>query len=254
MKTCICKLYLNDGIIGTGFFCRINSKDETLTVLITNNHVIDEDIIKRRQTINLTINNDKLEREISFRYKRKFYTNKTYDVTIIEIIEKKDGIYNFLNLDNKINRNNFVFSGRSIYNLHYPQGKYAAISFGEILGEGENIFQFKHSCSTTKGSSGSPILDLETNDVIGIHNFYYISRRKNYNGGIFLKHAIMEFKEGINHINLDYDSRYFINLYKCKCCELQVNVLQMKKNLKRNYSQKIIQKEKLYQGTANQKK
>ena len=41
MKNCICKINNKKGK-GTGFFCKINNE----LVMITNNHVIDEEIIK----------------------------------------------------------------------------------------------------------------------------------------------------------------------------------------------------------------
>jgi len=47
MEKNVCKIYMNNGIKGTGFFCKIpykGSYDSSLSVLITNNHIIDEKI------------------------------------------------------------------------------------------------------------------------------------------------------------------------------------------------------------------
>ena len=52
----ICKIYSDSGN-GTGFFCKIPYPDQfkLLPVLITNNHVLNEEDIKLFKTIKLTI-------------------------------------------------------------------------------------------------------------------------------------------------------------------------------------------------------
>ena len=47
MKNCVCKINNKNGK-GTGFFCSIPSKDRNIKVMITCNHVINEEIIKRK--------------------------------------------------------------------------------------------------------------------------------------------------------------------------------------------------------------
>ena len=73
-----------------------------------------------------------------------------------------------------------------------------------------------HLCRTKEGSSGSPILDLDTNCEIGIHNKSYKNendKKKDFNGGIFLQNAIEEFEKGKNFISLkDENIPYFKNL------------------------------------------
>ena len=46
-----------------------------------------------------------------------------------------------------------------------------------------------HNCTTENGSFGSPILNLQTNKVIGIHN----KSSTNYNIGTLLKLPIKDF-------------------------------------------------------------
>ena len=55
MENCICKIVNDDGRKGTGFFCKIPFPDENnvLSVLITNNHVLNENDIENGKTINL---------------------------------------------------------------------------------------------------------------------------------------------------------------------------------------------------------
>ena len=72
----------------------------------------------------------------------------------------------------------------------------ASVSYG-ILNE-INGFDLIHYCCTEQGSSGSPILKLSNNKVIGIHKE---SSKFNYNKGTFLKEPINEYINNINIIN-----------------------------------------------------
>ena len=72
--------------------------------MVTNNHVIDEEIIKENKEIIVTLNDDKEKIKINIE-NRKIYTNEKYDVTIIEI---KENIKNYLELD--------IFDDINIYN------------------------------------------------------------------------------------------------------------------------------------------
>ena len=61
LKTCICKIYKEDGNKGTGFFCKIPYSDNFLPFLITNNHILNKDENYLNKTIKITINNDKIK-------------------------------------------------------------------------------------------------------------------------------------------------------------------------------------------------
>ena len=54
----ICKIYKKGGWKGTGFFCQINYNKNKINVIITNNHIIDENDIKKNNMIEISINND----------------------------------------------------------------------------------------------------------------------------------------------------------------------------------------------------
>jgi len=71
---------------GTGFFCKIPFPDETnmLPVLMTNNHVIDKDILINERNIKIYIEEEFEEKIINLNDRIK-YTNIDYDTTIIEI-------------------------------------------------------------------------------------------------------------------------------------------------------------------------
>ena len=94
MKSSICKIY--NGKQGTGFFIKIPFNDIQLPVLITNNHIIDENDYMNKKITTIYMGNEKNGKNIKLDEKRKFYTNKNYDTTIIEIKENTDGIKNFL--------------------------------------------------------------------------------------------------------------------------------------------------------------
>ena len=109
--------------------------------------------------------------------------------------------------------------------MQYPDGKYASVSYGIIEKINESEYDFTHLCSTSKGSSGSPIINLETNDVIGIHNQAYKNfdnQENDFNGGIFLKESIKEFQNGINSFTIGDNVNCFVNLIKEHNIEISV--------------------------------
>ena len=61
-----------------------------------------------------------------------------------------------------------------------------------------------HKCKTTNGSSGSPILNLLTNKVIGIHKSFSKNTNNDnnkedcYNLGTLLKYPLIEMKKNNN--------------------------------------------------------
>jgi len=173
MKENICRIYMNNGSKGTGFFCKIPFPDKLnlLPVLITNNHIIDKNNLENDKQISLTLNNDKIKLKIEINDGRKLFTSKKFDTTFIEILEK-DGIKNFLELDIDIENEDFndIYIKKSVYCLHYPKDQNISVSYGIIdnidLSKKYDIF---HLCLTEKGSSGSPLLNLLNNKVIAIH-------------------------------------------------------------------------------------
>ena len=193
MKNYICKICLDNGYKGTGFFCKLPFPDNKhlLSALITSNHVIDEKILKKDK-ISFTLNNDQEIKEIELENRIKF-TNEKYDITIIEIKDKQDGINNYLELDENILKNfNISYIGESIYILHYPQSKEVAVSYGILKKIDDNSkYIFDHLCSTHKGSSGAPILNISNCKIIGIHKG--ASKDNNYNIGLFLNESLKEF-------------------------------------------------------------
>ena len=189
LRKCICKIKLK-GEYGTGFFCKIPFGKETMKVLMTNEHVLKEKNLKENKKLNLLLNDEKEVLIINLEIERKSYFNKDYDVTLIELKEE-DKIKDYLELDDNLFQDNaeIIYVDKSIYILHYPNGNEAKISYGIL----HNIEKYNilHKCTTYEGSSGSPILNLQNNKVIGIHKECLIPF--NYNMGTLLKLPLKDF-------------------------------------------------------------
>ena len=191
MKRCVCQIILKD-IKGTGFFCKFSVPNKNIYVraLITNNHIINQNVLQEGISINIGIDNNREKRIINIKNDRKVYTNRESDITIIEINEK-DGITNFLELDEYIN-NPFILNKSNIYFLYYLGNEYKGrVSFGILRNIEENGNRIFHDCSSDMGSAGGPLLSSQTHKVIGIHIGFM--RNRNLNIGSLLNQAVSEF-------------------------------------------------------------
>ena len=207
---CVCVVEIGDGTgtnegTGTGFFCKIPFPDgfNLLPVLITNNHVI------KNMEKSFVISYNKIYEIIDMSKHRRFYTEKKYDITIIEIL-KDDKIGENLFLETEIKENIEKISKEvtniDIYVIHYPKGQEISISPGKI--EKINNNNIIHSCSTDYGSSGGPILNKDTFKVIGIHKGR--NKNKNSNIGSLISKPIEEFNEK-NNSNITNDNELIYN-------------------------------------------
>ena len=196
MKNCVCKIKLNNGIIGTGFFCKIPFPDNFtfLPVLITCNHVLNNNNISQGKKIDFSLNNEQFLYSILITSSRKIYTNEKNDVTIIEIKPEEDNIEfkSFLDVDENIYKDNpnEVYRNKTIYIIHYEKGKEVKYSLGTIKNIGTNNYTIRHFCTTQEGSSGSPILNLLNSRVLGVHKG---TKDFQINLGTLIKTPINEF-------------------------------------------------------------
>ena len=199
IKTSICKIKCNNGGNGTGFFCNISDNWTTLKVLMTNNHVLKKDDISMGKKVNFSINNESVFYEIKIDETRKIYTNKKYDVTIIEL-KRKDNLdkISFFDIDDRIFKENpkEIFNKMEIFLLHYPKGTRMEYSMGLIKQIGEDNYTIRHSCDSSDGSSGSPIINSINYQVIGIHKGA-AEGAKQYNLGTLLKEPLQNFNNNI---------------------------------------------------------
>ena len=213
----------NDRGNDTGFFCKIPFPDKChqLRVLMTNNHVINKDDLKKDNKINFTINNDKLSFEIIIDEFRKIYTNKDYDITIIEIKENDNlDMNSFLEIDDQIfnDNHNDIYRGKTIYLIGYPKGGKPKYANGLIKDINENTYDIRHFCRSEQGWSGCRILNLNNNRVIGIHKGA-AKKGQNWNLGTLLKEPIKDFKEkNIHNKNYKNNEYNYIKKVEKDCC------------------------------------
>ena len=99
----------------------------------------------------------------------------------IQYLETED------NLNVEINDFREIFGKKALYVLHYPEGK-KLVSYGIL----KDIYNYDiiHTCSTKEGSSGSPIILIESFKVIGIHKGTPQNKLFSFNKGIFMKYAL----------------------------------------------------------------
>ena len=225
--------------------------------MITNYHVI-----KEGNEIEIKTFKNKFTHKIHLDNKFK-YANPKHDIFIIEMketeINKEESEIEYMELDkNLIKGNNLNYIGSSIYILHYPDilgGNKVAVSYGILKKKFTNEENdFMHYCSTEYGSSGSPILNLSNNKIIGIHKGS--EGKKEYNRGSFLSYTIKEFikkynkKDIVKQINMKKleitDKDFFNNLYnkglikdfiqiKDKGLDVAYRFLLNQKNYQKNY-------------------
>ena len=194
MKNTICQI-IKGNTKGTGFFCKVkNPKDNQLiTLLITNNHVLNNDYFKKSKSIKFYLHEDHKIKTIPINDSRIIYTNKKLDITFIEIKEEEENMFNIQyletedNLNVEINDFREIFGKKALYVLHYPEGK-KLVSYGIL----KDIYNYDiiHTCSTKEGSSGSPIILIESFKVIGIHKGTPQNKLFSFNKGIFMKYAL----------------------------------------------------------------
>ena len=186
MENYICKIIIDKVTKGTGFLCKIplHGDNKLAPVLITNNNVINDDILARKKDIiiELFCTSSIKQKKLNLS-NRTAYNNKKLGISIIEIVNK-DGFKNInmfeLDEDMLSSGKTDKFIDKSIYMIHSNQ-KTLYVSYGLVNDIGKN-HNFVHTCKAFNGSSGSPILNLENNKIIGIHS----STNANINEGFFL--------------------------------------------------------------------
>jgi len=208
MKNSICKISINNGQQGTGFLCRFNINDwDTLRCLVTTDFFIDESDFDPGSKINFSLDEGRINKEITIEENRKKYTNKEYGITFIEI-KSKDGIKkeSFMEIDENIYDNNpkEYLKRLPVFLLQYPNGDKIKKSEGIILKLRDNN-TIEHLCKCDSCSSGGPLINFNNNKIIAIHKDF--GNGQQWNLGIFIKAPIEKFKEAINNIENNQNLR-----------------------------------------------
>ena len=222
----------NEVSIGSGFFCKIPfiNQPNCLSALITSNHIINEEYLRRENEIKIKINEDKNIKILNIKNRFK-YTNQIYDITIIEIKENEDNISDFLELDEHLFNDSCLFFEKSIYILHFIdclEMEKVTVSYG-ILKSAlmDRAYNFINYFCSENYSLGSPLLNLSNYKVLGIHKQ---KCNNNFHIGLFLHNIIKEF---INKYN---ENRENLKLDK---------VLKYNGNIENNYTDEITIKYKI---------
>ena len=221
----ICKIKI--GIIqGTGFFCKIPfpSEDSLLPVFMTNNHIINNELLKQKNAkMIIEMREEKDFREIDF-ISRKVYTNKEYDITIIEIKEK-DKVNNYLEIDAYIinemlyNLNiTYNFYNQTIYLIQFLENK-LSVSYGVLNKIYEDkTYNFNFKCNLTGDLSGLPIFSKK-NKIIGINK---ANNNMQEHLCLFLNFAIKEFL-AIEIFLKAFNEKYNLNIEDLTIKSLKLN-------------------------------
>ena len=132
IEKCICKI-IRKTKTGTGFFRQVPEKN--IKLLITNNHVIDEEYLQKGKKISYVISEKENEiyNEIDLEKERFILTNKECDFTVFELL-KEDNIKNSLTINNEP-----YLKDDEIFAYQYAGGVDLGISFGRLL-EKKDIF------------------------------------------------------------------------------------------------------------------
>ena len=173
----VCKIMYKN-IFGTGFLIKLQKNNKELLCLITNEHVITQEIIESKEIIYIKYDCEEKLREIKLDNKERYMiSDKIMDISIIEIkpedkIKEKYFLlpYNYDKNENLINKD--------IYIVQYPEGQNLSHSEGQI--KQVNNFEIIYNGDTELGSSGSPIFLKNRQEVLGIHKQSSINETEKY--------------------------------------------------------------------------
>ena len=202
LQKSIRRIVINNESYGTGFLMKLEKENTPFYCLITNEHVIPEELIETKAEIKILYaqNNQKDVLKIKLDQGERFIRNYGYlgiDATAVQIFPEKDEIKKeFFFKNNNIellSKDNYkILENKNIHILQYPgSGNVLSISQGDYLGI-FNINEFYHSASTEPGSSGSPIFVFFDSTIIifGIHK----GGKENRNVGEFIYPLIHSLK------------------------------------------------------------
>ena len=175
-KVCksICKISYYDEELkgmrfGSGFFIKLYLDGKELFCLMTNHHIIKEEIINKKTIINIKYKYEEELIQIKLDEKERCIKyNKKVDFAIVEIKSEdkikykiKDKYFLIPNLNHKnlINENIII--------VQFPLAGKLSKSEGKIINI--NNYHIMHDADTKSGSSGSPIFLKGTTEVIGLH-------------------------------------------------------------------------------------
>ena len=137
---------------------------------MTNEHIINKDMIERKETITFYFDIESEFRDLILNSNERYiktFSDINIDATVVEILPGDNIPINYFlkpNIDYMKNTNGLI--DKDITIIQYPSGV-SSHSYGKIKSK-EN-YEFSYSASTLEGSSGSPVFLKYSPQVIGIH-------------------------------------------------------------------------------------
>ena len=179
----ICKIITSKSL-GTGFLIKLNKKNKQFYCLMTNEHVIKQNMISNKETIKVFYDNQRKNFELELDKNERFIQDFLYlglDVTLIEILPKDNISDDYFLLPNLEYINGYKqFENKKIYIFQFPEGGNLSYSVGIIKNVNSYKNEMSHLASTLRGSSGSPIIIFGSNFVLGIHKQTNLDLKENY--------------------------------------------------------------------------
>ena len=191
----VCKIIYKNKV-GTGFLIKLKKSAKDLLSLMTNEHIITQEIIKSKEIIYINYGSENIINKIKKikldDKERIIKYDKIMDIVIIEI-KPEDKIKEkyFLLPYNSDKKENLI--NKDIYIVQYPEGENLSYSEGQI--KQINNFELIYNGDTKLGSSGSPLLLKNSKEVLGIHKQSNINNKEKY--GTFIS-SILQFLDEDN--------------------------------------------------------
>ena len=130
-----------------GFFCSIKYENKNIPVIVINNHSSNE---KHNESIDISINNTKKALKLG----KTRYTNKEYNISIIEIKEDENYKINYLEIDDNLYEKylEICYHNETIYIMHKNNEDDISVSYGLINNIEESYL--KYSCNINSNQYG----------------------------------------------------------------------------------------------------
>ena len=142
----ICKIITSKSL-GTGFLIKLNKKNKQFYCLMTNEHVIKQNMISNKETIKVFYDNQRKNFELELDKNERFIQDFLYlglDVTLIEILPKDNISDDYFLLPNLECINGYKqFENKKIYIFQFPEGGNLSYSVGII----KNVNSYKNEMS-----------------------------------------------------------------------------------------------------------
>ena len=198
----------NDNLVGTGFFCKIPSKDKIF--FITCYHNLENIFEKLKKLIlkfdNLEEENWEITKVFDLEKERIKIFDKDIDFIAIEVL-KDDNIDGYITADESAS-NKSDFKNVKMFISHFPKDKEKnknirlKFSLGTVNEVSQKNFYMNYSGYTSVGTGGAPIISVEKQELIAIHKGSYAKYNFEKTGVGYPMHLIIE-----KIINKEYDKK-----------------------------------------------